>query len=274
MRLTRLALFTLLLGGLAACDEAPARNPSDGAASDRASGSREASPPPPPSDARHEAPPPGREAGPAVDVGKPKPDTGNSFPTQSGKITYYDADGSGNCGFDASPSDLMVAAMNDVEYAGSQVCGACVAVTGPKGTIVVRIVDRCPECQKGHLDLSKEAFAKLADLALGVVPVTWKFVACNVSGPIRYKFKEGSNQWWSAIQVRNIRYAVTKLEAKKSGSWVTIPRESYNYFVYASGLGVGPYDLRVTDVLGHVLTDTGIAFKVGQEVPGAAQFPP
>jgi expansin (peptidoglycan-binding protein) len=168
----------------------------------------------------------------------------------------------------------MVGAMNQVEYLGSQVCGACVSVTGPKGAIVVRIVDRCPECLKGHIDLSKEAFAKLADLALGVVPVTWKFVPCSVTGPIRYKFKEGSNQWWTAIQVRNIRYAVVKLEAKKSGSWVSINRETYNYFVLSSGLGVGPYELRVTDVLGHVLTDAGIPFKEGQEVPGAAQFPP
>jgi expansin (peptidoglycan-binding protein) len=257
---------------LLACDESAARSPGDGGASDHPAAARETAPP---ADVRREAQPQGKEAGtPVVDGTKPKLDSANPFPTQNGKITYYNADGSGNCGFDPSPSDLMVAAMNDVEYAGSQVCGACVSVTGPKGTIVVRIVDRCPECLKGHLDLSKEAFAKLADLALGVVPVTWKFVACNVSGPIRYKFKEGSNPWWSAIQVRNLRYAVTKFEAKKSGSWVAIPRESYNYFVYASGLGIGPYDLRVTDVLGHVLTDTGIAFKEGQEVPGAAQFPP
>ena len=31
----------------------------------------------------------------------------------AGEATYYDADGSGNCSFPASPEDLMVAAMNE-----------------------------------------------------------------------------------------------------------------------------------------------------------------
>jgi expansin (peptidoglycan-binding protein) len=207
------------------------------------------------------------------DGGKPK-DQGSPFTTVSGKATYYNADGSGNCGFPATPNDLMVGAMNDPDYLGSQVCGECVEVTGPKATIVIRIVDRCPECLHGHIDLSQQAFAKIADLALGVVPITWRVVACNVTGPIVYHFKEGSNQWWSAIQLRNIRYPVKSLEAQVSGSFKALPRETYNYFVYSSGLGPGPYTLRVTDVLGHVLTDTNIPFKEAQDVPGAAQLPP
>jgi expansin (peptidoglycan-binding protein) len=202
------------------------------------------------------------------------PDGPSPFPLQNGKITYYNADGSGNCSFPASPNDLMVAAMNQVEYDGSAACGECVKVNGPKGSVVVRIVDRCPECLKGHIDLSKEAFAKIADLALGVVQVTWQVVPCQVSGPIIYHFKDGSNQWWTAIQVRNHRYAIKSLEAQVGGSFQPLPREMYNYFVASSGLGPGPYTLRVTDVLGHVLVDSNIPFKVNQEVPGAAQFPP
>jgi expansin (peptidoglycan-binding protein) len=208
-----------------------------------------------------------------ADVGA-TPDGPSPFPLQNGKITYYAADGSGNCSFPATPNDLMVAAMNQVEYDGSAACGECVKVNGPKGSVVVRIVDRCPECLKGHIDLSKEAFAKIADVALGVVQVTWQVVPCQVSGPIIYHFKDGSNQWWTAIQVRNHRYAIKSLEAQVGGSFQTLPREMYNYFVASSGLGPGPYTLRVTDVLGHVLTDSNIPFKVNQEVPGAAQFPP
>src|SRR5689334_13454490 len=81
---------------------------------------------------------------------------------QSGEGTWYDADGSGNCSFDPSPSNLDVAAMNDSQYAGSSVCGECVDVTGPNGAVTVRIVDRCPGCSTGDLDLSKEAFAQIA----------------------------------------------------------------------------------------------------------------
>ena len=59
-----------------------------------------------------------------------------------------------------SPQDLMVAAMNAEEYDNAAYCGAYVhGVTGPKGEVTVRIVDLCPECRAGHLDLSQEAFA-------------------------------------------------------------------------------------------------------------------
>ncbi len=194
--------------------------------------------------------------------------------TFTGDGTYYNADGSGNCSFDASPNDLMVAAMNDPDYAGSALCGACATVTGPKGQVTVRIVDRCPECKHGDLDLSPQAFGKIADMSAGRVSISWQLVACDVTGPIQYKFKEGSNQWWSAVQIRNHRYAIDKLEFKDdSGKYVSVARESYNYFVQSSGMGPGPYTFRVTDVFGHTLEDTGIAFVEGGVKDGKAQFP-
>src|SRR4029450_1297913 len=72
------------------------------------------------------------------------------FATRSGQATYYDADGGGNCSFDPSPSDLMGGAMNQTDYYNSLTCGAYVQVNGPKGAIVIRIVDRCPECPVGN----------------------------------------------------------------------------------------------------------------------------
>jgi expansin (peptidoglycan-binding protein) len=47
----------------------------------------------------------------------------------------------------------------------------------------------------------------------------------------------------------------------------------YNYFVWDSGLGPGPYSFRVTDEYGQVLTDTGIAFVEAGDRAGARQFP-
>src|SRR5690348_7403307 len=112
------------------------------------------------------------------------PGVGNNAPPvqlgekQAGVITFYDATGAGNCSFDPSPDDLDVAAMNAEQYAGSAVCGACARVDGPLGSVTVRIVDQCPECLRGHLDLSKQAFAKVADPALGRVDVSWQLVPC------------------------------------------------------------------------------------------------
>lgn len=192
----------------------------------------------------------------------------------TGEGTYYDADGSGNCSFPATPGDLMVAAMNELDYAGSAVCGACVAIDGPEGSVTVRIVDRCPECPQGDIDMSPQAFEKISPLEAGRVPISWRYVACGLSGPIVYHFKEGSNPYWTAVQVRNHRYPIAKFEwLTPGGDYKELPRESYNYFLEEGGMGEGPYTFRVTDVLGQVLEDSGVGFVEAGDAPGAAQFP-
>lgn len=199
----------------------------------------------------------------------------NTNPIHAGIATYYDATGAGACSFDPSPGDLMVAAMNAEEYDNAAVCGAQVRVIGAKGSITVRIVDLCPECKAGHLDLSREAFALIDDVPKGRVPINWQVISPPLTGPIVYHFKEGSNQWWTAVQVRNHRNPIARLEFQNgAGNWINVPRTSYNYFVQTSGMGVGPHAFRVTDLYGNVLTDTGIAFVENGSVNGAAQFPP
>jgi len=193
-------------------------------------------------------------------------------PELTGEGTYYDADGTGNCSFDASPGDLMVAALNAPDYQSAALCGACVEVTGPNGSVTVRIVDQCPGCAHGDLDLSPEAFQRLAPLSAGRIPITWHQVACDVSGPIEYHFKDGANAFWTAIQIRNHRYPIAKLEAMQGGAYTAIPRLDYNYFVQASGLGPGPYALRVTDTRGHTVEDEGVALGDSVTRAGSQQL--
>jgi expansin (peptidoglycan-binding protein) len=214
----------------------------------------------------------GDDAGGAGDGGGGQPCAAAS--QHSGEATYYDADGSGNCSFDPSPDDLLVGAMNTTDYAGSAACGACVAIDGPTGQVTVRIVDRCPGCAEGDIDLSREAFAEVADLAAGRVAITWRYVACDVTGPLSYHFKDGSNAFWTAIQIRNHRSAIAELAARApGGDFVAIERLNYNYFVASSGLGDGPLDLRVTDVNGGVVEDPAVPPGDDSEVAGAAQLP-
>jgi len=199
-----------------------------------------------------------------------------SNPVHQGVATYYYATGGGACSFEASPSDLLVAAMNVAEYGTAAYCGAYVHVTGPRGEVTVRIVDLCPGCQAGHLDLSEEAFSQIADLAQGRVSIEWQVVSPVLAGPIAYHFYAGSNQWWTAVQIRNHRNPIAKLEYRKAdGQWVSVPRTSYNYFVQTNpGMGPGPYTFRVTDSYGNVLTDSGVPHVDGGTVNGSSQFPP
>lgn len=123
--------------------------------------------------------PPGKayqEAAPANSTGR-----GNSKwdMSGSGQGTYYDPSvGVGACGFTNQSTDL-IAALNSIDYGIypnpnlAPCCSQCITVTGPKGSVAVTIVDKCPNCSRGDIDLSPSAFAKIADISKGRVPITW-----------------------------------------------------------------------------------------------------
>jgi expansin (peptidoglycan-binding protein) len=213
------------------------------------------------------------------DADAPKAGTGHAATCAAeteheGEATYYDlADGGGACSFEPTPDDLMVAAMNAPDYAGSAACGSCAEVNGPDGMITVRVVDLCPECPAGNLDLSPSAFERIAALDLGRVPISWRYVPCAVSGALSYHFKDGSNQWWTAVQVRNHRHAIARFEYEKDGAFVEVPREGYNYFVETAGMGPGPYTFRVTDVYGGTATDSGVVLGDNVTQSGSSALP-
>lgn len=203
------------------------------------------------------------------------PDISDLFgPIHHGEGTYYDADGSGNCSFPPSPENLMVAAMNNSDYNQADYCGAYIQVTGPEGTVVVRIVDRCPECAPGDIDLSLQAFAQIAEVAHGRVPISWQLISYPVEGPIVYQFKDGSNPWWTAVQIRNHRHPISKFEYLSDAGWVELPRQQWNYFLADQGLGDGPFSFRVTDSFGRTLIDHNIPLLDNASAPGSGQFPP
>lgn len=191
-----------------------------------------------------------------------------------GVATFYDfADGSGVCGYPASTGNQMVVALDAPELAATAMCGACIEVSGPKGKATVLVVNGCPECEVGHLDLSPQAYDVVAKGYSGVPPITWKYVPCDVPGPIKYAYFKGSSTAFAWVQVRNHRHPIAKLEAKiADGSFVTLERADWGYFK-ATNLPAGGQTYRATDIYGNVLVDTGIAVIDEGEVAGKAQFP-
>ena len=202
----------------------------------------------------------------------------NTNPVHQGRATWYTVAEMGTCSFDLAPDDRLVAAMNDEEWDNAAYCGAYLQVTGPDGEVTVRIVNRCRDaiCTAGHLDLSYEAFGLIAEHVVGIVPITWQVVSPPIDDPIVYHFKEGSSQYWTAIQIRNHRNPIKKFEYSPSpGQWAEVPRTFYNYFVQAGpDMGLGPYTFRVTDWYGNVLTDSGIPLIEDGSISGTGQFPP
>lgn len=98
-----------------------------------------------------------------------------------GEGTYFDV-GLGACGQYSVNTDY-VAALNHVQFgdyvngALSPACGMCLEVSGPLGAVRVKVVDKCPGCQKGDIDLSPTAFEAIARKDDGRVKITWKVCA-------------------------------------------------------------------------------------------------
>ncbi|ADP81984.1 expansin EXLX1 family cellulose-binding protein [Pseudofrankia inefficax] len=175
----------------------------------------------------------------------------------SGRATEHDAgSGDGNCLLGDSDSAMQVVAMNEVDYDNARSCGAYLQVTGPGGTTVVKVVDRCPECPVGALDLSQQAFDRIAGGAQGGLDkVTWRLVSPGDIGPLQFQVKKESSQWWVSLQVRNHRNPVVSLEIQRGGQWVAVARQMYNYFE-SEGFGPGPFTVRVTDLYGQQIVST------------------
>jgi expansin (peptidoglycan-binding protein) len=179
------------------------------------------------------------------------PPTGGT--AHKGKATFYTlASGGGNCSYVGPPADDLYVALSPGEYVDAAACGGYLDVTGPKGKVRVKIVDQCPECPTGHLDLSRRAFARIADPVQGIVPVTYRAVVNpRLPGPLAFRIKEGASQFWFAVLVVDHGNPLRMVEARSPGrAWKKITRTDYNYWVQDGGFGPGPYSIRVTDVYG------------------------
>lgn len=213
-----------------------------------------ASPSAQPSSAAPPVASPARPAAPVVPVAAGRIRPGAVY---SGRATEHEAgQGDGNCLFGPSDSAVQIVAMNETDYDTAAACGDFLEVTGPGGTTVVKVTDRCPECPPGALDLSKQAFARIAGGAQGGLDkVTWRLVSPADIGPLQFQVKKESSQWWVSLQVRNHRNPIVSLEIQRNGQWVAVQRQMYNYYE-SEGFGAGPFTVRVTDLYGQQIVST------------------
>lgn len=93
--------------------------------------------------------------------------------TYSGRGSWYDP-GLGGCGTTNTASQLVVA-IPQQNFSSAQ-CGKTVQVTYGGKSVIAKVADSCPACGANDLDLSPAVFQALAPLAVGVEPITWKYM--------------------------------------------------------------------------------------------------
>ncbi|MFK4102016.1 expansin EXLX1 family cellulose-binding protein [Streptomyces sp. NPDC019531] len=212
--------------------------------------------------------PPRKASGTAPLAGRIKP--GVSY---EGVATFYTlGDGDGACLYGPT-SDVMTAAMNHADYETSKACGAYILVHAANGaSVTVRITNECPlPCAPGQLDLSAQAFAKLADPVQGRIPITWSLLSPSTSDTISIRYKTGSSRYWCGIQAIGHRNPLARLEVETAAGWSELPRKEYNYFLSEQGSGCGG-TIRITDIYGERLEIRGIGVRPDAVQPSGVQF--
>ncbi len=195
---------------------------------------------------------------------------------KTGQATFYKGiagSAKGNCSLPVGINDTMHGALNTKDYDGSMACGACIEIKGPQGKAIVKIVDRCPGCKPGDIDITKEAFAKIGNINSGRVPVTWQFIPCKLSSgaTIKVNFKAGSSKYWTGIQIRDAKEVVKTLAYFKGNSWIPIKRKMYNYFVATEGIHP-PMKLKITSISGKTLILEDLLINDKKDIDTQRQF--
>ena len=215
--------------------------------------------------------------------------------TYQGRATFYDAanpaGGKGNSGYDIPYGNLEgVTAINNIQWNGSEASGAFLEVSGPKqregaAPIVVQVSDLLYERADG-LDLSEEAFAKVADPVDGVVNIEYELIGPgdNFQTPYGYSIGQGivaegisgSNPWYGAVRFNNHRFPIESVELiEDDGDKVALERGSDNRFTLEKGAMYGAQDFLVTDIFGQEVTlnDINITNGSSADIVTGEQFP-
>ncbi|MFG2040345.1 expansin EXLX1 family cellulose-binding protein [Dactylosporangium sp. NPDC048998] len=183
---------------------------------------------------------------------------GNAACAAGGSASYYTAGRNGMCNL-GTPAEGAYAAIGRAEYAGGSACGTYLDVTGPNGTTRVQVVDLCPSCPAGKVDLGKGAFARIGALSAGIIPVTYATVRDPQVGTLQVKLKGGTARSSLSVVVNNHGNPLSTVELQTESGFTALRHGEDNTWTGPSGALSAPVTLRISDAYGHQALVPGLA---------------
>lgn len=203
---------------------------------------------------------------------------GSTYYTGKGTAYTLGETQSGNCNMMYANSDVITnyVAMNAQQWDDMQHCGQCVEVScidaqcTKSGKMVLQVLDKCPECAEGSLDISSSVYTELTGRDPNTLDIKWRFVDCPLSGNIEYCLKTGSNDYWIAIQPANSYAEIASMEI--NGDATTLVDSAYYYKITStSPATLSAVQVTVISTTGEVIKDT-VALAAGMCTKGKYQF--
>jgi hypothetical protein len=209
-----------------------------------------------------------------------------------GHAVFYDPGlAAGSCGLGPFPAGGRYASLPSPSYASGRACGSYLDVSGPAGTVRAEVVDVCPDCAAGTVDLSRAAFARIADPGTGTVAVRYQpAVDPPLPGPLELRIAVAGRPGTLAVQVINHGNRLSSVAASgPGGRWQRLVPGADGYWTgsldagdapggtpggVSAAVGGGPagpgsrgaaggaagrrISVRITDVEGHEVVLTGV----------------
>ncbi|KAJ3359483.1 hypothetical protein GGF32_009210 [Allomyces javanicus] len=194
----------------------------------------------------------------------------------AGMTTFWTEQGhsGGQCLLDPPANGMAVAlqtnGLDNWGYTLASMCGVCINIHNGGNSVVARVIDKLANTDRGPGDLDATGpvwRALTSDQPGRLYDVWWEVVDCpDASGPLVYKWKDGSSQWWAGVQIRNHKKPVVSVIVNGQHP----ERQMYNYFVSNSGFGgPGPYTIQTWFNDGTSITDYNVQLQAGAEVRGS-----
>nr|UPT50355.1 expansin-like protein EXLX9 [Phytophthora capsici] len=180
----------------------------------------------------------------------------------------------------AWPEDATTkyAALNVEQWEETMNCGRCAEVSctdascAGQASEIVYIMDQCPGCAYGDLDLSPSVFESITGQSYTKLSIEWKFVDCPVSNNVQYCLKTGSSEFWVAVQPANFVSGVQSLSI--NGQETSVIDSAYYFLIDGSGESVADLSsvsISLTGVNGEVLEET-LSLTADECTEGNKQF--
>ncbi|KDO23024.1 hypothetical protein SPRG_11871 [Saprolegnia parasitica CBS 223.65] len=147
----------------------------------------------------------------------------------------------GNCNLMWTPplASTNYAALNAPQWANLAHCGRCARVRcvdarcNSTATALVMLVDQCPECKHGDLDLSPKVFREITGHDATRLKVAWSFARCPIQDEHAHVcLKNGANPFWMAVQPVNVATGVQRV---RINGFATEMLDSCYYFKANAG---------------------------------------
>ncbi|KAG3098233.1 hypothetical protein PI124_g15432 [Phytophthora idaei] len=197
-----------------------------------------------------------------------------------GTVYTLSSPSDGNCNFMSWPDDAVTkyAALNTEQWEETMNCGRCAEVSCTDASCsgetseIVYIMDQCPGCAYGDLDLSPDVFESITGQSYTKLSIEWKFVDCPISNKVQYCLKTGSSEFWVAVQPANFVSGVESLSI--NGQETSLIDSAYYFLIDGSGESVADLSsVRVSmmGVNGEMLEET-LSLTADECTEGSSQF--